>query len=162
MKFTEEVNWSATDFGLMGLLLFSSGMGYVWISRVSRSWVYRAAVALALGTLLLLVWANLAVGLIGSGPHAGNWMYASVVVVGILGIVYVRFTPVGMERVMYTLVGVLAVLASIALLTGMEAYPGSSVREILGVNGFFALLFTVSGLLFRWARLKETKERNTA
>jgi hypothetical protein len=49
----------------------------------------------------------------------------------------------------------LVVLAAIALLTNMQHYPGSSVREIIGVNLFFATPYLVSGLLFRYAGMEE-------
>lgn len=151
MQFTGEVAWSATDFIIVGALLFGTGLSYVLITRFATNILYRAAVGLALGTTLLMVWANLAVGLIGAGPNMGNLMYMGVVAVVIIGTIFSRFSPVGMERAMYATVASLVLIAVIALFANMDEYPGSSVNEIVGVNGFFAILFAISGALFRYA-----------
>ena len=42
----------------------------------------------------------------------------------------------------------IVVIAVIALAAGMQNYYGSSVTEILGVNGPFFVLYVVSGILF--------------
>jgi hypothetical protein len=149
MQFTDEVNWSVGDFIIMGSLLFGTGVSYVLITRYMSDVAYKAAVGLALGTMLFMIWANLAVGLIGSGPNPGNLMYMAVVAVGIIGAVLSRFKPTGMQRTMFVTAGSLVLHTAIALLTKMDEYPGSSVTAILGVNVFFGFLFLVAGLLFR-------------
>ena len=107
-----------------------------------------------------MIWANLAVGLIGSGTNPGNLMYFGVVAVGIIGIVLSRFSPGGMERAMYITALMLVLVVGIALFANMDEYPGSSVDEIVGVNGFFATLFTVSGSLFRFAARKQSPKKS--
>lgn len=55
---------------------------------------------------------------------------------------------------MFTLFAMAAkqtLIAMAALFTGMAEVPGSSVYEILAVNGFFITLFVVSAFLFRYA-----------
>jgi hypothetical protein len=151
MQLSDEVNWSVADFGIVGVLLFAAGFSYVLIARHTIGIVHRLAVASAIGTSLLLIWANLGVGLIGSGPNPANLLYIGVVGVVIIGTVLSRFTAKGMERTMYSTALALVIHTGIALLAGMQDYPGSSVGEILSVNGFFAVLFSVSGLLFRYA-----------
>ncbi|MCW5910753.1 MAG: hypothetical protein KIT62_06750 [Cyclobacteriaceae bacterium] len=150
MQFTNEVNWSVSDFVIMGILVFSTMLAYVLISRYAPGFIYRAAIGLAIGATFLMVWANLAVGLIGSGPHAGNLMYIGVVAVVIVGTYFSKLAAKGMELVMFGAALSLMLLAAIALLVNMQAYPGSSVGEIIGVNAFFVMLYTVSGLLFRY------------
>ena len=158
MQFTTEVNWSATDFVVMGLLLVGVGLTFVLITRHGGSFSYRLAALAAIGSTFLLIWVNLAVGLIGSGPHAGNLMYIGVVAVVMVGAYLSNFTARGMELTMIVAAGSLIVIAGIALLTGMQRYPGSSVGEIIGVNAFFTFLFSVAALLFRYERLG--KKRN--
>jgi hypothetical protein len=150
MQFTNEVDWSAGDFVIMGILVFTTGFSYVLLIRSSSNIIYRAAVALAVGSTFLLIWANLAVGLIGSGANAANLMYAGIVAIVIIGTFLSRLTAKGMERVMFTAAITLVLIAIIQLLTKMYQYPGSSVIEIIAVNGFFATLFAVAGLLFRY------------
>lgn len=156
MRFTNEVNWSLSDFIVMGALLFSIGFAYVLATRFVSNTMYKIAIGFALGTTLLMIWANLAVGLIGSGPNPGNLMYIGVVAVGIIGALRSRFAPAGMERIMYAMTVALVLLAIIGLVTQMHQSAGSSITEIVAVNGFFATLFAIAGLLFRYGTQKQS------
>lgn len=151
MQFTNEVVWEATDFIIMGALLFCTGLAYKWIALSAPNIIYRAASGLAVVTLLFMIWANLAVGIIGSGPNTANLMYIGVVAVTIIGTILSHLRPRGMERTMYATAFALVLVAIIALLANMHQYLGSSVAEIVGVNAFFAAPCAVSGLLFRYA-----------
>ncbi|MBX2946858.1 MAG: hypothetical protein KF725_13570 [Cyclobacteriaceae bacterium] len=155
MQFTNEVNWSFSDFLIMGILLFSTGLGYVLLTHYSPGLINRVAFGSAIGSTFLLIWVNLAVGLIGGGPNPGNLMYIGVVAIVIIGTYFSRFTSRGMERTMLAASLAVILVAVIALLTGMQHYPGSSVGEIIGVNAFFVMLFAVSGLVFRKAALEQ-------
>ncbi|ELR71533.1 hypothetical protein C900_02596 [Fulvivirga imtechensis AK7] len=156
MQFTDEVDWKVGDFIIMGVLIFGIGLSYVLISRFGSSLIYKAGVALALCTTFLMIWANLAVGLIGAGPHWGNLMYIGVVAVCIIGVISSHFSTAGMERAMYVTASTLVLVAIIALSANMHEYPGSSVAEIIGVNGFFATLYAISGAFFRYLTLEKS------
>ncbi len=158
MQFTKDVNWSVIDFLVMGVLIFSTGLAFVLIIRNSQNFIYRVAIASAIGSTFLLIWVNLAVGLIGSGPNPGNLMYLGVLAVIIIGTYLARFTPRGMERAMLATSGSLVLLAIVALLMNMQQYPGSSVKEIILVNAFFGALFAISGLLFRYLALESSEK----
>jgi len=162
MRFTDEVNWSLTDFIIMGSLIFSTGLSYVMLTRSSSNTISRIAFAMAIASTFLIVWVNLAVGLIGSGPNAANLMYAGIVAIVIIGTFISRLTTKGMEWVMFTATIALVLFAAIQLLTKMNEYPGSSVTEIIAVNGFFAILFGISGLLFRYVTMKQLSTRNSS
>jgi hypothetical protein len=151
MQFTDEVKWSPVDFIIMGALIFSTGMGFILITRSSPNAAYKIAAALTFATAFLMVWANLAVGLIGSGPNPGNLMYMAVPAVAIVGTFLSNFNPGGMERTMYFTTFILVLVTLIAFLANMDEYPSSSAKDILAVSGFFAMLFIVSGLIFRLA-----------
>ncbi len=71
MPFSGDVRWSVADFLLAGFLLFFSGLVLLFIqNKVSkRSW--RIGLVLVVLFSLLLLWAELAVGLFDS-PFAGN------------------------------------------------------------------------------------------
>lgn len=71
MQFTAEVNWDATDFIVMGMLLVGIGSAYVLLARLFRKTEYKLAVGAVLGLIFLLTWAELAVGIFGS-PFAGS------------------------------------------------------------------------------------------
>jgi hypothetical protein len=161
MQFTNEVRWGVGDFVVAGALIFTTGLVYVIVLRYATTIIGKVATGLAISTTFLMVWANLAVGLIGAGPHLGNLLYTAVVVVVIFGLYLSRFKPHGLERTMFGAALTLVFIAVIALVAGMQHYPGSSVVEIIGVNGFFALLFIISGLLFRHASLEQSSKNTT-
>ncbi len=85
-------------------------------------------------------------------------MYFCVIFVGIIGAFIARFKPKGMSFTMYGMAITQGIIAIIALFNGMAEVPGSSVYEILAVNGFFITLFVVSALLFRYAAQERTPE----
>lgn len=67
----EGVDWSASDFVIMGVLLAIVGLGVEAMIRFVRGWRERGIAIAAIVVLFLLVWAELAVGLIGT-PFAGS------------------------------------------------------------------------------------------
>lgn len=66
MQFTDGVNWDETDFAVVGVLLLGTGLLFELAMRKVRSVKHRAAVGVALVVALLLVWAELAVGIFGT------------------------------------------------------------------------------------------------
>lgn len=150
MLFTNEIKWDFMDFVVMGGLLFSVGAAYVLLTQ-SSSGTFRMAMLVALAAIFLMTWGNLAVGLIGSGPNVANLMYLFVVVVFLIGTIRSRFRAGAMERVMYATGFATCLLTLIVLLLGIQDRPGTSLKEILGVNGLLVLLFLVSALMFRLA-----------
>lgn len=154
MQFTDEVVWTLTDFIFAGILLFGTGLTYKLITRKSGEIAYRFAVGFALFTGLFLIWVNGAVGIIGSENNEINLLYFGVIAVGIIGALIVRFRAEGMTLTLFAMAIAQAIVAVIALFTGMAEAPGSSVTEIIGVNGFFIVLFVVLALLFRYAARK--------
>ena len=159
MQFTPEVNWSVGDFIIMGILIFTTGSAYVLLTRYTPNFIQRAAYGAAIGTTFLMVWANLAVGLIGAGPHAGNLMYIGVVAVVVVGTFFSGFTAKGMGITMFAAAIALVLVAIVALLTNIQSYPGSSVTEIIAVNTFFILLYCIAGLLFRFVTLHPSQAK---
>ena len=111
---------------------------------------YRTVVGVALAAAFILVWVNLAVGVIGTSGDPANLMYIVVLAVGIIGAIIARFRPHGMVRALIATALAQALVAVIALIAGL-GYPASPPLEILGANGFFVALFVGSALLFRYA-----------
>jgi hypothetical protein len=66
MQFTDEVAWDLADFALAGALLVGTGLVYVISTRKVSNIRNRAAVGVALAVALLLVWIELAVGIVGN------------------------------------------------------------------------------------------------
>lgn len=71
MQFTEEVNWSLADFIVAGFLLYGTGLLCEFVLRKVTKIQYRITICAAILLLLLLVWAELAVGIFGT-PLAGS------------------------------------------------------------------------------------------
>jgi hypothetical protein len=71
MQFTDEVNWDLPDFVVAGVLLLGTGLLWELVIRKVRTIKYRIALCVALLVMLLLVWAELAVGVFGT-PFAGS------------------------------------------------------------------------------------------
>jgi len=71
MQFTGEVNWSWLDFAVAAVLLTGTGLAIFFIlTKVTRP-AFRILLTISALLLLLLVWAELAVGIFGS-PLAGS------------------------------------------------------------------------------------------
>ena len=85
-----------------------------------------------------------------SAPEGDRFdlLYFVVLAVGIVGAVIARFQPGGMVRALLAMAIAQAVVAVIALLVGKQDVPVSSVAEIVGLNGFFVVLFLGSAWLF--------------
>ena len=71
MQFTDEVNWTSLDFIVMGILLISTGFLCEFIMRKVNKINYRIALFIIILVGLLIVWAELGVGIFGT-PFAGN------------------------------------------------------------------------------------------
>jgi hypothetical protein len=65
------VNWDVADFAVAAALLIGAGLMYVLASRTLDTSKYRAVAGIALVAALLLVWAELAVGVLGT-PIGGQ------------------------------------------------------------------------------------------
>jgi hypothetical protein len=147
MLFTSKVNWSVFDFIVMGILLFGTGLTYVLISRLSNRIAYRAAVGIAVLTGFLLIWINLAVGIIGSENNPANQLYIGVLAVGIIGAFIARLRPHGMARTLFATALAQMLVPVIALLIwkpSMEDPPG--IVGVIILNAFFAALLIVSAV----------------
>jgi hypothetical protein len=145
------VDWGVADFVFAGFMIFGTGFTYKLVGRTAGNLAYRLAVCAALGGGFILVWANLAVGVIGSEDEAANLMYFGVILVGVLGAAIARFRPQGMAYALVATALTQALVTAIALIAGMQDLPESSVSEILRVNAFFIALFVGAAWLFRFA-----------
>ena len=71
MNYTNEVNWNLLDFVIAGVLLIGTGLMCEFTLRKIKKTKYRIAIILAILVSLLIIWAELAVGIFGS-PFSGN------------------------------------------------------------------------------------------
>ncbi len=71
MQFTNEVNWKLSDFVVAGVLLFGTGLTYDLVMRKIPNAIHRIFIIVGLLIFLMLLWAELAVGIFGT-PFSGN------------------------------------------------------------------------------------------
>jgi hypothetical protein len=155
-QFTDEVTWDETDFTVMGAMLFGACGTYELAARMTGNIAYRAAVGVAVVAAFILVWMNLAVGIIGSEDNPANLMYGGVLAVAILGALMVRFEPGGMARALAATAIAQALVGVIALIAGLGSTGANWPRVIVVLTGFFAALWLLSAWLFRKAAREQT------
>ena len=66
MQFTDEVNWTLFDFIVAGALLLGTGIMCEIVIRKTNNIRYRVIFCLAIMMVLILIWAELAVGIFGT------------------------------------------------------------------------------------------------
>jgi hypothetical protein len=154
MQFTEEVNWTVSDFVIAGALLLGSGITYELAARIGNI-AYQAAVVVALGTGVLTMWVTGAVGIIGSEDNPGNQLYLAVIVVAIAGAIVAGGRAGRMVWAM-SLAALATVLAPLIAFFGAIADPRSDVLapEVYGATAVFALGWLLSARLFWSAQTK--------
>lgn len=71
MQFSSDVNWKLNDFLVAGLLLLGTGLIIELVLRKVKKRENRIFLSIAVVTILVLIWIELAVGIFGS-PFAGS------------------------------------------------------------------------------------------
>ncbi len=71
MQFTREVKWTISDFLIMGILLFGTTFSIDLVLKKFKTLKSRLIIISVILVVLILIWAELAVGIFGS-PIAGS------------------------------------------------------------------------------------------
>lgn len=71
MQFTAEVKWTISDFVVAAILLLITGLSLELMLRRVKTTKQRVMLSIILFLVFLFIWAELAVGLIGT-PFAGS------------------------------------------------------------------------------------------
>lgn len=161
MQFSHEVVWGPFDFAIAGVLLAGTGFTYELVSRKGTNAAYRVAVGIAVLAGLLLVWINLAVGIIGDEHNPANLMYGGVLAIGVIGALIARFQPRGMARALFASALVQALVPVMALMIwnpSVTPWGSPGVAGVFVLNAFFVLLFVISALLFRRSAAGPSRE----
>lgn len=151
MQFTAEVDWTAFDFAIWGAMLLAAAGICELALRVTDNLAYRAGVVVAAGAAFLLVWVNLAVGIIGAEEETANLLFFGVIAIAIVGGVLVRFRPAGMAGVMLVAAAVQAAIGAVALASGWGAGAENWPAVIIVTTGVFGAAWLLSAWLFRLA-----------
>ncbi|KAA9339313.1 hypothetical protein F0P96_01420 [Hymenobacter busanensis] len=149
MRFDTGVNWSASDFLIMGALIFATGFAYEFVSSQRGTVQYRLAVGVGLAAGFLGIWVNLAVGLVGSGPNLANLLFGLVPVVALVGAVAARLQQRGMAKAMLAAGAVQFLVPIVALLVWQAGLAPERMREIALNMGFVVLWLASAGLFWQ-------------
>lgn len=154
MQVTDEVAWSPWDFALFAAMLGGAGLMLELAVMRSRDLTYRAGAVLAVGAAFVMIWASLAVGIVGDEGDAINLAYPGVVGLVLAAAAAWRFRPAGLAKAMLAATTAMIAITALALLTGRGGSPGAAA-EILIANGVFAVLFAGASLLFGLAARRQ-------
>ena len=148
MRFTDEVDWTASDFVFAAVMFGGTGLLLELTVRASPSWSYRGGVALALAATFLLIWVNGAVGIIGDEDNPQNGIYLAEILVALAGALAVRFRAQGMALAMAAASLTQTGIALYVLAAGWGANEPPGAFGVLVINTFFAFLWALSAALF--------------
>ena len=144
----EGVNWTAGDFLAMGVMLGTVG-GFLELAvRMSRNRYYRAGAGLALLGAFLLVWSNLAVGIVGSENNPNNQLFFVALLMGIAGVIGAKARADGMVRAMLITAASIAVAFVSAELGARDEPVVRPIVEAVGTS-VFVVIFLASAWMFR-------------
>jgi hypothetical protein len=143
MQVTHEVAWSPFDFIAEAALLALVGAGMEIAVRGRQGAPYRAAAAVALIGSAAMIWATLAVGIIGTESDPANLVFPAIPALGLAIALLGGFGAANMARAM----GVMA-LAQLAA----GAALGASWSDMPPFTLGFAALWIIATALFRRAR----------
>lgn len=151
MQFVPGMDWSVFDFVVWGVMLLIAAGVCELALRASGDLSFRAGVVVAVGAAFLLVWVNLAVGIIGSEDDPANLMFFGVIAAGVIGAFAADFSARGMARAMLAMAGLQGLAGATALAAGWGADGESWPQVIFVMTGFFGALRLLSAWLFRKA-----------
>jgi hypothetical protein len=142
------VDWTLGDFIFAAVLFGIVGGALELAVRYSPNGAYRGAAALGLLGTLLTIWANLAVGIVGSDHNPVNQWFFAALLIGIAGGCIGRFRPKAMSVAAAATAVLLWIAFAVAVMAPTdEPFVKRSV-EFIGTS-IFALLFLGSAWLFR-------------
>lgn len=147
-QLTGEMQWGPGDFAVLAALLTGVCLGFEWARRTVRDRASLAASCVALLGGFLVVWINLAVGIIGAEDNPRNLVFVAVLGVGVVGALLARLRPRGM---MLTLA---AMALAQALAGGFALALGERPAALLSL--FLVALWLLAASLFGVSAARRT------
>jgi hypothetical protein len=137
-------------------------IGFIVVNKINPGNLsYKLAVGLALITAFLLIWMNLAVGIIGSEDNGANLMFVGIFFIGLIAALNVRFQSLGMSYVMLVMVLLHIIVAVIELIFQFGILGPIWPFDVIGASCLFSILWFASALLFRKAAQVQFAEFET-
>ena len=142
------MNWGAEDFVAAGLILGAVLAAFWYASRHLARKIYLAAFASGLGTILVIVWVSLAVGIIGEPDNSANLVFAGVLVVACFGSLMSKLKPSGLSRAMWAAAAAQLVAGITAVIVTGLTPDATGLWAVTGFNLALVAAFAVSAWLF--------------
>lgn len=150
MRLGSELQWSRFDFAVAVTAVVALGVCAAAIAQRAPSRIHLAAMGVALGASLVLLWLTGAVGTLASERHPANMLYPASLLLAVGGAIGSRFEPRGMSRAIFATAVAIAVVPLVASFR-WELPPMLALLKAFILSGVFAALFAASGVLFRRA-----------
>jgi hypothetical protein len=151
-------NWTVSDFVFAGVMICGTALLYEGVTKLSDDWSYRAGAVVALAAAFLLIWINLAVGIVGNEDDPHNAAYFCEVLLAAATAFTAALRPKGMARAMLATAGFQLLITALATTAGWGASEPPGAAALLGLNTAFALLWFASAGLF-WKSSHALTER---
>ena len=155
MQVSDEVNWTVSDFVFAGVMIIGTGLLYEGVTKLSDSLAYRTGAVMALAAAFLLIWINLAVGIIGNEDDPHNAAYFCEVLLAAATAFTARLRSAGMSRAMLATAGFQLLVTALAANDGWGASEPPGAAGVLVLNLGFAALWLLSAGLF-WKAGQDT------
>ncbi|MBO9671415.1 MAG: hypothetical protein J7485_12955 [Sphingobium sp.] len=147
MQISDEWNWRPESFVMFGTVIGSLLLIYEFAARRSASATYRIGTALALVASFLLVWINLAVGIVGE-DNPVNLSFFGIVITAIVSVFAARARADGLWRAMLG-VGLTQLLLGVVIATAPStALAPRGALGVLVLSGFFGAIWLISAACF--------------
>ena len=150
MQVSDDWNWGPASFLLAGVMIFGPILAYERTARLWPNLAYRGGVATALVVSFLLIWINLAVGILGE-DNPINFSFFLLVMASGVGAFAARLRPDCMARAMFGTAVMQGLLALAIATAPSAANEPRGAAGALVLCGFFAAMWLVSAALFHKA-----------
>lgn len=151
MQFTHEVHWDETDF-IVATIIFGFVGGLIELAvRLSSNWFFRIGAMFAVLAGFMVVWANLAVGLIGNEDNPVNMWFGAVLFIAIAGSIASRFRGSILPLAMFVAGTMQVAIGTFAGILGTDL-RGGRFTIVLSVA------WLIASLLFWCARKSRNNE----
>lgn len=141
-------DWTVSDFVFAGVMIGGTGLLYEGAAKLSGDWSYRAGAIVALAAAFLLVWINLAVGIVGTEDDPHNAAYFAEVMLAAATAFTARLRPAAMARAMLATGAFQLLVSALALGAGWGAGEPPGAAGLFVLNAGFAGLWLLSAALF--------------
>nr|WP_315457571.1 hypothetical protein [uncultured Sphingorhabdus sp.] len=101
MQFTKEVDWDETDFIVAAIIFGIMGGLIEFAVRLSANWYFRLGSLFAVLAGFMVIWSNLAVGMIGNEDNPVNLWFGLVLLIAITGSIASRFRSSILPQAMF-------------------------------------------------------------